>query len=442
MVGTRSVDAMITPDQILFQAGGRCLELYGTPYRRTRPKTRGGEEVAQTFTRASTGSYIDRDGEVKLAESGLQRIDMVDLDGDGIRETPAFLLEDARTNGFTYSEQLDNGVWVKTRASCSGGAINATTAPDGNTTADKLVEDGTPSSTHVISRNTPALTNDTQQSWSVFAKAAERSEVMLRMDQKDGSQATAWFDLSAGTAGTTSDATSQIEAYGDGWYCCTLMADSTSGGATPAAYVYLGSGSETNSYNGDGSSGVYLWGVDFEVDKASPSSYIATAGSTVARAQEQMSFPFGGQPQAMTIYTRFVESGTIITGSNRLFQISTSDTDPRLIVYRNNGYLSYHGTTDGSVTSEVASAPSIGDTVELASQLKVDGSVQLHQSINGGSVSSATASSALALAAAWSGPTLWLNSISTSRVGFNKFMDVAAFAGVHPMADCRKALQQ
>lgn len=430
----------ITPDQILFFAGGRSLELYGTPYRRTRPKTRGGEEVAQTFTRSSTGSYIDRDGEIKLAESGLQRINMVDLGTDGIRETPTFLLEDTRTNGFTRSEELDNAAWTKIRATVSA---NATTAPDGKTTADKLVEDGTASNTHVFRRNTPTLTDDTQQPWSVFAKAAGRSEIRLTLLQKDGTSAMVWFDLSAGTVGTETDAVGLIDPLGDDWYRCMITADSANGGTTPLAQVNLGSGSETESYNGDSSSGVYFWGMQFEVDKAFPSSYIATAGSTVARAQEVLNFPFGAQPQAMTVYLRFVEDGSI-KGGPYLLSISNSvDATPSLLCFvASSVYKFRHNNGTSTVTVGAAAAPSIGDTVEFVGQIDANGAVKLIQSINGTAAETATSAN-LALAAAWSGPTIYINDRPQADVtGFNDFVDIAMFAGVHSRADCQKALQQ
>ena len=128
----------IHPSQILFYAGGRSLELFGTPSRRVAPIARRGEDIIETFTRATPpASYIDANGEIKLAEVDALRIDMVDLDGDGVRETPAFVVEDARDNDFTRAEELNDGVWTKLNASCAGGDINTTTAPDGKTTADK-----------------------------------------------------------------------------------------------------------------------------------------------------------------------------------------------------------------------------------------------------------------------------------------------------------------
>ena len=56
-----------------------------------------------TFSRSSTGTYVDG-GVVKSAANNVAR-----FEGDG------FLIEEARTNNLTYSEQFDNAGWTKAR---------------------------------------------------------------------------------------------------------------------------------------------------------------------------------------------------------------------------------------------------------------------------------------------------------------------------------------
>lgn len=252
-----------------------------------------------TFTRASAGGYTrDALGYLRQWGQGIPRIKMFDVDGDGYFEEPGVLLEGARTNAFTKSIELDDAAWMKTRATVTADAIDA---PDRTLTADKLVEDGTASATHEFSRNTPALTDDTQQSFSLFAQPAGRSEILIELAQKDGTVASVWFDISAGTVGTAvGGAVGLIEKYADGSYRCLFMADSANGGTTPAIAVRMGSGSETQSYNGDSASGVHFWGMQFEVDVAFPSSFILTAASTVARSADALSFPLAWLGQTIT----------------------------------------------------------------------------------------------------------------------------------------------
>jgi hypothetical protein len=89
------------------------------------------------------------------------------VDANGLVEIP-------RTNLATYSEQFDNALWVKTRATITS---NSTTAPDGTSTADKLIEDIN-LLTHDISRNI-TLVNGVVYSFSFFAKKAERKWVSI-----------------------------------------------------------------------------------------------------------------------------------------------------------------------------------------------------------------------------------------------------------------------
>ncbi len=440
----------IHPSQILFYAGGRSLELFGPPSRRTTPIARRGEDIIETFSRASIGSYVDANGEVKLAEIDALRIDMLDLDVAGTFDTPALVLEGARTNAFTKSEELDDAAYTKTRATVSA---NAVAAPDGKTTADKLVEDGTASSTHEFKRNTPTLTDDTQQSFSVFAKAAERSEIRIELIQKDNTIANAWFDLSAGTVGTTTGGgVGLIRRYGEDWYRCTLVADSANGGTTPVIFVELGSGSETAVYNGDSSSGAYLWGMQFETDKPFPSSYRATAGSTVTRSKDAMTFPWVTAPRTMIGYARFVERGTVSAGPNgRICHIgdNTGGGDPRL-TFVVSGSSTWQALIDDGTNiaqSTAAATPVYGDLLELRLIFdKEAGTVQLGQSINSGAEVVAAAGTGLdaALLSAWAGTLITMAADGAgANNGFVDLLDLMfAAGGGHTVSDFHKATQQ
>ena len=224
----------------------------------------GGHGV---FARASGATQIDGAGQIDYAKSGEFRSNHHPNSGGRTG-----LLEAQRSNGWTYSEELDNAVWTKTRSSISADDL---AGPDGYTTADKLVEDGTAASTHSLDRDLPALTNDTDTTITVFAAADERDEVKLEFTDKANAQKSVWFDLAAGTVGTETNATGRIEKVSVG-YRLEMVVDSDSGATTPSLDIQMGSGSETQSYNGDGSSGLHLWGIQPEVDQLFASSYIPT----------------------------------------------------------------------------------------------------------------------------------------------------------------------
>lgn len=96
-----------------------------------------------TFTgRASTATYLDANGVVQTAASGVARSAAYDYDSDGVLRPIGLLLESSATNQLLYSEQFDNAAWGKSAigtASVSVVTANYGAAPDGQTTADRVV---------------------------------------------------------------------------------------------------------------------------------------------------------------------------------------------------------------------------------------------------------------------------------------------------------------
>ena len=197
-----------------------------------------------------------------------------------------------RRNLLTYTEQFDNAIWVKGNASVSQ---NAETAPDGTTTADKLIENSA-TSTHQIYQNyqSPIVQNIT---FSVYAKAAERNVIALL--EPNGTERT--FNLSTGVA--TGSGASMVNA-GNGWWRCVASGQAIDT-ANRSYAVRLSNGSTTN-YAGDGTSGAFIWGAQLEVGSTAsvyqqivtpeisflqyqpqPVLYTDSAGTTPVTAVEQ-----------------------------------------------------------------------------------------------------------------------------------------------------------
>ena len=245
-----------------------------------------------TFTRNSTGTYVDEQGVIKTAAANEAR-----FDHDGTGECLGLLLEQSRTNFLTYSVDLTQQ-WATERSSITS---NTTTAPDGTTTATTLTEN-TSNNSHLISGYTaiPQTGNGTH-TFSVFAKAKERSVVALSTNQAIGTHAVATFDLQQGIVsqsggtnnGTTDYVDSSIVYIGNGWYRCSLTYEIGGGvGQWPViqivdtpTYTYDSVG--RRSYQGDGTSGVYIWGVQIEQNSGYVTSYIPTSGSTVTRNDDE-----------------------------------------------------------------------------------------------------------------------------------------------------------
>ncbi len=218
------------------------------------------------FTRGSTGTFVGSNGLIQTAAIDIPRFDHdpVTLACRGL------LIEEGRTNLYQQSEVFNDSFWTKTRSSISS---NATTAPDGTLTADKLVEDTTASNTHTIqSTVTPPATAHTL---SVFAKKGERTWIVLRLGGIN-----TFFNLDDGTIAAGSVNSPTITNFGNGWYRCAV----TSSLGTQGQF-WLATNSTTTSYTGDGTSGLFIWGAQVEAGSF-PTSYIPTTTGTLARGAD------------------------------------------------------------------------------------------------------------------------------------------------------------
>lgn len=176
-----------------------------------------------------------------------------------------------------------------------------------------------------------------------------------------------------------------------------------------------------------------------------PSSIIRTTGSTASRSADVPYLPFTAPPQAMTAYVRFFEMGTVLAASgDRILQIGLTSpaTDPRFFIADTGGgfYRVGHDNGTAEAFSTMAAAPTFGQLVELRAVLNANGSVQLHQSIDGAAEVSASASSAPSggLAAAWAGERLYLGcDPAGTRGGLNPFTHVRFGPGSKTLAEMR-----
>ena len=226
------------------------------------------------FTRASTATYVNAFGRLSSSAINAPRIDYdpVTLACKGL------LIEESRTNLLTYSEQFDNAAWTKFRSSVTA---NAAAAPDGTTTADKLVEDNTASNTHYLQQSS-AASNGATYTVSAYFKAAERTQCQLVL-YGASEVYRAVFDLAAGTLLAQSGTGSYtVTDAGNGWYRIAITAICNS---TTCYGLFYTAASSTATYSGDGTSGIYIWGAQLEAG-AFATSYIPTTSAQVTRAAD------------------------------------------------------------------------------------------------------------------------------------------------------------
>jgi len=387
--------------------------------------------AAATFTRTGVAWQTDETMDIDAVATQVARDAHYPVQG-----SPSLLLEGARTNAWTYSEDLDNAAWTKTRCSIGSSQL----APDGAMTADQLVEDNS-LDTHYLYRLTPAHTANMFQSLSFFAKAGTRTSLCIRTTHKDGTTALSYVNLATGAAGTTAAGhTMRIVPYINSWYRIELSWDTLAGATAPEIIIFMAI-AEAVLYQGDGASYLALWGIQFEVDVRPPSSYIPTVAGTVSHGQELFYFDMTADPAPMTIYLRYMELGTIKTNSLGLCYLGlAAGTGARLGVYVNAGvYRAHYDNGVSGVTSDAAEAPVVGDTVEVRVTLRANGQLQIHQSLNGAAETSGAETGALILPAAWGDDRFYLNSIGSGLSGFAAFHKVRILYGIQTRATCRLA---
>jgi len=181
------------------------------------------------------------------------------------------LLEGAGTNLARYSEDFSSWTNTGNRTTVSS---NATTAPDGTITADKLIPN-TAEATHLIFLQ-PATVSGTISTFSVFAKAGEYDKFTLVMGLGGfGAAVEALYDLTNGTSTVTTsgtNTTSSITNVGNGWYRCVLSSEATAN-ATPQHQLRLADESGNITFIGDDVKGLFVWGAQVE-HSPYPTSYI------------------------------------------------------------------------------------------------------------------------------------------------------------------------
>lgn len=313
--------------------------------------------VPTTETVDADGTYFSKDELVRRARANALR--MEGLGG---------LIEGAKTNVCLRSEQFDvNGAgvpWTHGRCSVSADAL---LAPDGAITADKIVEDNT-NGQHLVGQ---AVAN-AAYTWSVFAKAGERTWIALWMG---GSGVGRFFDLAngvlggIGTWGAPDD--SGIERYPNGWFRCWIREAVNSN----SIYVLLATGDGGNTYLGDGASGVYAWGGQAEVSTF-PSSYIPTAAATVARARENIQYSNAAQVHCQAAAGTFICGVTTISPVNGAYLTDTYDagTNSGFLFTIQVGVWRFSVYSGGALVANLNSTtgPTAGETQILAACWQVN----------------------------------------------------------------------
>ena len=390
--------------------------------------------MIQTFTRASPAFLTDRDGKMVEVPANVPRIEWLDLDGDGVRETPALRLEPAATNLLLDSCNLpaSGSAWgstsnftVSPAASLFAGQTAWRHTNDGLAASRNRSQSGGqfgsgPHTAYVIVENVDAA----QTALNIRDTTAGANVCVGRL-----SWATGEAGVQEGTGAVRAEKLADAGPNGGPVYLLAVTATGTPGNNRRIFLYPTGTGQNTDT--------VIIHHVQLE-ERPVHTSPIVTTTAAVTRAADVLTSPWPHAPQAMTGYLRFVERGAIVAASANvtLFRLGTA-SQGRIMVERlsnDSRYVCRYFRNDSTVVASVlptSPVPAIGDQVELLWRLYADGSVQIEQSINGGAPVVAARSSAIGLPAEWGGQVMRLSGVpnSSGNEAPAAWMDVIVLRG-------------
>jgi len=239
-----------------------------------------------SVVRATTATRVNSAGLIESIANNIPRLDY----SNGT--CPSLLVEPQRTNLALYSSSFDNSAWDKINGTMTA---NATTAPDGNTTAEQWAGDGT----NTIHDFYQAFTGGATTTSSIYVKKNTAQFVYISLNhQGTGTDwATGVYDLDNLTTATfqSGGVTSPIATIsdeGNGWRRITLSVSTTDANL----YCMYGIANSLNPSFGPNrgrvvfstSASFYAWGAQLEAGSY-PTSYIPTTSASVTRNADVIS---------------------------------------------------------------------------------------------------------------------------------------------------------
>ena len=340
--------------------------------------TTGVLDSRLTFTRASTATYINSSGYVTtMGAAPTNDPTKARFDYDPVTLAPrGLLIEGSAINYINWSESFET----------TGGAVNwnwsalnvtrgtvTTTAPTGSSETVVKIQETNANGVHTPLTQ-PATNASTVYTFSVFAKAAERTFVQLL--ENNGSSGSCMVNLSTGAIVSEFFAGSAtVTPYGTtGWYRISLKFTTIVSQTSANCHIRLSTDGTTTSYTGTTGSGIYIWGAQLELGSGA-SSYIPTAASQVTRNADGVVMndisSLGYSTQVGSIYWSGIINKQPIAYST-LIGFMTAGDQPTFETFGNA--LNYFSAARGSGLSaggpnEVARPYTLGSNIRYASSV-------------------------------------------------------------------------
>lgn len=296
-----------------------------------------------TFTRTTTATRTNSSGLIESVAINGPRFDYnpTTLAPNGL------LIEEQRVNLILQSQDFTT-TWAANNVTVTA---NTQVAPDGTTTAETL-DDDVANAVHDVNQAI-VTTSGLTYTLSAFLKNGTRQFAILACSGSATSYASAKFDLSAGTLGSTtasgaswSVVSSSITSVGNSWYRCTItfVVGTTTGtaariGMATNGTTFTASQRGLEVYTGTDAT-IFAWGAQLEAG-AFPTSYIPTVASQVTRTADVATMTgtnFSSWYNATegTMYAEGILNNTAVTGAQtrRLVDINDNTANNRITMGR------------------------------------------------------------------------------------------------------------
>jgi hypothetical protein len=234
------------------------------------------------FVRNSNATYYNSQGILSTAAPAEMRLDHDPLTG----ELLGVLVEEARTNLFQRSEELDNAYWTKSNIDLT---LNAETAPDGTTSAEAITESEI-EAVHGIIRSGISIDMSTNAyTISAFVKSSTIKNLLVKIDGGNGNDISVLFAMDFGfpileaTNGTAVLKSIYSQEIANGWHRISFTGLTGVNGSHEVSFLL--SNEDQTFYLGDPSNSFYIWGLQLE-QGGFLSSYIKTTGATAQRVAD------------------------------------------------------------------------------------------------------------------------------------------------------------
>lgn len=270
---------MPTPSLLIVPARFKSGKLYSQIPVPVAPSTSSVGDF--TITRATAATRVNASGFIESVASGIPRLDY--FASGGTVGCPALLVEPSGSNLALQSENFGTTWNPQNLLAFGSGSVLNTTAtidPYGTNVADLIVANTTSGVQHRIDQTTASASGS--YTFSAFLKPAGYNFGRLRIGTIG-----AIFNLSNGTiASTEAGITSSIQNYGNGWYRCIVSKAASS--ASEIIRINMQPDAVTADFAGDGTSGIYVFGAQYETGSIA-TSYIPTTTGSITRNADVVS---------------------------------------------------------------------------------------------------------------------------------------------------------